>query len=119
MRTPTRTATRAPDEALAAVERELLARWPETRMDPTLDRIVLLLELLGRPQRDYRSVHITGTNGKTSTARMVEALLAARGRRTGRFTSPHLVSMRERICLEQEPIDAARFLGAYDAVAEQ
>lgn len=111
--------TRAPDEALAAVERELLARWPESRMDPTLDRIRLLLELLGRPQRDYRSIHITGTNGKTSTARMIEALLAASGRRTGRLTSPHLVSMRERICVEQEPIDAARFLSAYDAVAEQ
>ena len=112
------TATRAPDEALASVERELLARWPETRMDPTLDRIRLLLELLGRPQCDYRSIHLTGTNGKTSTARMAEALLAAGGRRTGRLTSPHLVSMRERICLEQEPIDAARFLRAYDAVAE-
>lgn len=113
------TATRAPDEALAAVERELLARWPETRMDPTLDRIHLLLEQLGRPQCDYRSIHLTGTNGKTSTARMIEALLAAGGRTTGRLTSPHLVSMRERICLEQEPIDAARFVRAYDAVAEQ
>ena len=112
-------ATRAPDEALAAVERELLARWPESRMDPTLDRIRLLLELLGRPQCDYRSIHLTGTNGKTSTARMIEALLATGGRRTGRLTSPHLVSMRERICLEQDPIDSRRFLRAYDVVAEQ
>ncbi len=105
--------------SLAEVERQLLGRWPETRMDPTLDRVTLLLGLLGRPQTGYRSIHLTGTNGKTSTARMVEALLAASGSRTGRFTSPHLESIRERICLELHPIDVHRFIRSHDAVAKQ
>lgn len=108
-----------PDVLLAQVEQELLARWPETRMDPTLDRVAMLLELLDQPQREYRSIHLTGTNGKTSTARIVEALLAASGARTGRLTSPHLSSIRERICLEQDPIDVEQFLAAYGAVTEQ
>ncbi|MDZ5621705.1 folylpolyglutamate synthase/dihydrofolate synthase family protein [Nocardioides sp. HM23] len=109
----------APEMALADVEQQLLARWPETRMDPTLDRVAMLLGLLGRPETAYRSIHLTGTNGKTSTARMVEALLAACGSRTGRFTSPHLESMRERISLDLHPIDVDRFVRSYQAVAEQ
>ncbi|WP_245994085.1 bifunctional folylpolyglutamate synthase/dihydrofolate synthase [Nocardioides immobilis] len=109
----------APAVSLTGVEQHLLARWPETRMDPTLDRVALLLGLLGRPETEFRSIHLTGTNGKTSTARMVEALLAASRSRTGRFTSPHLESIRERISLEQRPIDVPRFLRSYQAVAEQ
>jgi dihydrofolate synthase/folylpolyglutamate synthase len=113
------TAVGVPDGLLAQVEQELLARWPETRMDPTLDRVAMLLELLDHPQREYRSIHLTGTNGKTSTARIIDALLAASGARTGRLTSPHLASIRERMCLEQHPIDIDSFVGAYEAVAEQ
>ncbi len=109
----------APDVLLAQVEQDLLARWPETRMDPTLDRVAMLLGLLGRPELGYRSIHLTGTNGKTSTARMIEGLLAAAGARTGRLTSPHLVNIRERICLEQHPIDVERFLRTHEAVAKQ
>ncbi len=112
--------TAFPTDALARVlddvEDELLARWPETRIDPDLDRITRLLALLGDPQRSFRSVHLTGTNGKTSTARMVEALLAADGSRTGRFTSPHLTSIVERISLDQHPIDVGRLLRTYEAV---
>ena len=104
---------------LAEVEGELLARWPETRIEPSLDRIRLLLEFLGSPQRRYRSVHLTGTNGKTSTARLVEALLAAHDLRTGRLTSPHLTSICERIAIGGESIDEAGFVDAYREVAFQ
>src|SRR3712207_8818066 len=80
----------------AEVEAALLARWPETRLEPSLDRIAALMELLGDPQLAYPVVHLTGTNGTTSTARMTDALLRGRGWRTGRFTSPHLESMTAR-----------------------
>lgn len=98
---------------LAEVERLLLARWPETRIEPSLDRIRLLLDFLGEPQRRYRSVHLTGTNGKTSTARLVEAVLAASGHRTGRLTSPHLTTIRERIALAGQPIGEGDFVEAW------
>ena len=96
-----------------SVEAELLARWPETKLEPSRDRIVALMDLLGSPQRAYPSIHITGTNGKTSTARMVDALLRALNLRTGRTTSPHLEEVRERICLDGEPIDKRRFVEVY------
>lgn len=72
-----------------------------------------LMDLLGSPQRTYPVIHITGTNGKTSTARMIEALLRAHGLRTGLFTSPHLDSPRERICFDGEPIDPERFVTSF------
>ena len=99
---------------LQQAEREIFARRPEHAIDPTLDRIAALASLLGDPQRTYPVIHITGTNGKTSTARMVETLLRARGLRTGLFTSPHLMSVRERICVDGEPLSAGRFADAYD-----
>jgi folylpolyglutamate synthase/dihydrofolate synthase len=102
---------------LAEIEREILARRPEHAIDPTLDRIAALVNLLGDPQKAYPVVHITGTNGKTSTARMTEALLRGRGLRTGLFTSPHLVSVRERICVDGEPVSAERFIAAYEELA--
>jgi len=98
---------------LAAVEAALLARWPESKLEPSLDRIAALCDLLGSPQQAYPVVHITGTNGKTSTARMVESLLRTFGLRTGLFTSPHLQSLRERIAFDGVPIDAERFVAAY------
>lgn len=107
----------SPDDRLAALWADLEARWPESIIEPSLDRIAALTDLLGSPQRAYPVVHITGTNGKTSTARMVEALLRSFGLRTGLFTSPHLVDPRERICLEGEPIDAERLLAAWDEIA--
>jgi dihydrofolate synthase/folylpolyglutamate synthase len=75
-----------------------------------------LVGLLGEPQRACPVIHLTGTNGKTSTARMIDALLRSRGLRTGRFTSPHLVSIRERICIDGAPIDPERFVTAYEEV---
>src|SRR5262249_39324739 len=82
-----------------------------------LGRIEGLLELLGDPQKAYPSIHVTGTNGKTSTARMIDALLRAHGLRTGRYTSPHLQTVRERITIESEPVSEERFADAYDEVA--
>ena len=75
-----------------------------------------LVGLLGDPQRACPVIHITGTNGKTSTARMTDALLRGRGLRTGRFTSPHLVSIRERIVIDGAPISPERFVAAYDEI---
>ena len=77
-------------ERMRDVEAEILSRAPEHRVQPSLERVRAVLDLLGNPERAYRTVHIAGTNGKTSTARMTERLLAATGMRTGRFTSPHL-----------------------------
>ena len=101
----------------AEVEAALLRRWPETRLEPSLDRIQALTELMGDPHRAYQVVHLTGTNGKTSTARMVDALVRARGLRTGRFTSPHVESMTERISVDGEPLDEESFVRAYLDVA--
>src|SRR3954454_11399969 len=102
--------------ALARVEKALDERFP-SRMVPDLDRIVDLLDILGSPQRGYPSVHITGTNGKTTTARMADALLRGFGMRVGRYTSPHLESVTERIAVDGRPLDPARFAAAYDDVA--
>jgi dihydrofolate synthase/folylpolyglutamate synthase len=98
------------------VEREIISRRPEHSVDLALDRMAELVGLLGDPQRACPVIHITGTNGKTSTARMTDALLRARGLRTGRFTSPHLVSIRERIVVDGAPISPERFVAAYDEV---
>jgi dihydrofolate synthase/folylpolyglutamate synthase len=98
------------------VEQEIISRRPEHSVDLALDRMTDLVSLLGDPQRACPVIHITGTNGKTSTARMTDALLRSRGLRTGRFTSPHLVSIRERIVIDGAPISAERFVEVYDEV---
>ena len=96
----------------------LADRYPsESSMEPDLDRITRLMDLLGSPQRAYPSIHLTGTNGKTSTARMVDSLLRASGLRTGRFTSPHLDSPTERITLDGVPLSEERFEEVYDEIA--
>ncbi|WP_369137281.1 bifunctional folylpolyglutamate synthase/dihydrofolate synthase [Modestobacter versicolor] len=102
---------------LGRVEQALLARWPENRLEPSLTRISALVDLLGSPHRAFPVVQVTGTNGKTSTARMIDELLRGFGLRVGRFTSPHLESMRERIVLDGEPIGAERFVEVYDDIA--
>jgi dihydrofolate synthase/folylpolyglutamate synthase len=102
-------------EEFGRVNAELEARG-FTRMVFDLGRIESLLDLLGSPQRAYPSIHITGTNGKTSTARMIDSLLRAHGLRTGRYTSPHLETVRERISIEGEPIDERRFVEVYREV---
>jgi dihydrofolate synthase/folylpolyglutamate synthase len=105
------------DARLAEVEQALLARWPESRLEPSLTRISALVDLLGSPQRAMPVVQVAGTNGKTTTARMIDELLRGFGLRVGRFTSPHLQSMRERIVLDGEPVDAQRFVDTYEDVA--
>jgi dihydrofolate synthase/folylpolyglutamate synthase len=96
----------------------LAGRFPsEDSMQPDLDRIRRLMDLLGSPQRSYPSIHLTGTNGKTSTARMVDSLLRATGLRTGRFTSPHLETPTERITLDGVPLTEERFAEVYDEIA--
>ena len=101
----------------AEAEQALLARWPETKLDPSLDRIEALTELLGDPQHAYPVIHLTGTNGKTSTSRMIDTLIRATGLRTGRFTSPHVESMTERISIDGEPLTEQAFLDAYNDIA--
>jgi dihydrofolate synthase / folylpolyglutamate synthase len=101
---------------MAEVEREIVARRPEHSVDLALDRMRELVGLLGDPQRACPVIHITGTNGKTSTARMIDTLLRSRGLRTGRFTSPHLVSIRERICVDGAPVSPERFVAAYEEI---
>ncbi|ORV94327.1 dihydrofolate synthase [Mycobacterium interjectum] len=104
-----------PDEiaSLLQVEHLLDQRWPETKIEPSLTRISALMDLLGSPQLGYPSIHIAGTNGKTSVARMVDALVTALGRRTGRTTSPHLQAAVERIAIDGLPISPAQYVATY------
>jgi dihydrofolate synthase/folylpolyglutamate synthase len=100
-----------------AIEKALLARWPENRIAPTLERISALVDMLGSPQLTYPTIHIGGTNGKTTTSRMVDSLLFEMGLRTGRFTSPHLESYLERICINGQPIDAKEMIFSFNDIS--
>lgn len=100
-----------------AIEQALLARWPETRIEPTLDRIAALVDMLGSPQLTYPTIHIGGTNGKTTTSRMIDSLLFEMGLRTGRFTSPHLESYLERIAINGQPIDAKALIFSFNDIS--
>jgi dihydrofolate synthase/folylpolyglutamate synthase len=92
-------------EKLAAqVEAELLLRLPENQLRPRLEPTMRAAGLMGDPQKSYRVIHVTGTNGKTSTTRFIERILREHGLRTGRFTSPHLVKLSERIAIDGEPV---------------
>jgi len=99
-----------------AVYEKLLERAGERWVQPRKERVARILTLLDDPQRTYRVVHITGTNGKTSTARMIESLLRAHGLRTGLFTSPHLKRFTERIMIDGEPIADAAVADAWDEI---
>lgn len=112
---------RAEDDAtlesrVQEIYQSIVARAPEHDIDPTLDRVKLALDILGDPQRSYPSIHVTGTNGKTSTSRMIDSLLGAFGMKTGRFTSPHLIDVRERISLEGHPITREGFVRAWEDI---
>ena len=100
----------------AKVDAELLARG-FTRMVFDLGKIEEMMDVMGSPQWAYPAIHLTGTNGKTSTARMIDGLVRAHGLHTGRYTSPHLETVRERICLDGEPISEERFVSTYQEVA--
>lgn len=95
---------------------ELLTRQGERWVEPRIDRTRRVLELLDDPQKTYRVIHITGTNGKTSTARMIESLLRAHGLRTGLFTSPHLVRFTERVLIDGTPIEDAKIAHAWEEI---
>lgn len=95
------------------VYQELLARIGEGHPQPRLSATRRVVELLGDPQRAFPIIHVTGTNGKTSTSRITESILRAYGLRTGMFTSPHLVRVNERILIDGEPISNEAFVANY------
>src|SRR4051794_5754291 len=113
----TETPAARPARTFAEAEDALLSRWPETKLEPSLDRIRAFTEILGDPQRAYPVIHLTGTNGKTSTSRMIDTLLRALDLRTGRFTSPHVEKMSERISIDGEPLSDEAFVEAFNDVA--
>jgi len=97
------------DQVLSA----LYARQPESKIEARVDPTRRLVDLMGSPQANYKIIHITGTNGKTSIARITERLLREHGLRTGRLTSPHLVKFNERIALDGEPVEDQRIIDAF------
>jgi dihydrofolate synthase/folylpolyglutamate synthase len=99
-----------------AVYEALLQRAGERWVQPRVERTRRVLELLDDPQRTYRVVHVTGTNGKTSTSRIIESLIRAHGLRTGLFTSPHLERFTERILIDGRPIADAAVADAWDEI---
>ncbi|MCW4464669.1 bifunctional folylpolyglutamate synthase/dihydrofolate synthase [Glutamicibacter sp. MNS18] len=102
---------------LERVYTQLLARAPENKMEPRMAPMFRAMEVLGEPQKACPVIHITGTNGKTSTARMIESLLRAHDLRTGRYSSPHLVSVTERISIDGEPVDEQTFVRVWDEIS--
>ena len=102
---------------LYEIEQELNKRWPENKIEPTLDRVIALLDALGSPQLSYPTIHLAGTNGKTTTARMIDQLLTELGYRVGRYTSPHLESFTERISIKGQPISDQIMIKTYDDIA--
>ena len=102
--------------SVASVYAELLSRAPESRMEPRMEPMRLAMDILGEPNRAAPVIHLTGTNGKTSTARMIEAGLLAHDLRVGRYTSPHLTSVTERICVDGEPVSDETFVRIWDEI---
>ncbi|MDQ3708728.1 MAG: bifunctional folylpolyglutamate synthase/dihydrofolate synthase [Actinomycetota bacterium] len=112
---PVSDVTPVSDAIYQAAARSLFAKRPD-RLVPGLSRIAAVCASLGQPQQRYPAVHITGTNGKTSLARMVTSLLRAHGARVGTYTSPHLQDVRERLCLDAAPISRADFVATLEMV---
>lgn len=104
-------------ETVEDVYQFLLNRAPENKMAPRLDAMQQMVEVLGDPHRSAPVIHITGTNGKTSTARMIEALLLAQDLRVGRYTSPHLERVTERISVDGEPVNDETFVRVFNEIA--
>ncbi|WP_434994100.1 bifunctional folylpolyglutamate synthase/dihydrofolate synthase [Arthrobacter sp. Ld5] len=102
--------------SVESVYAELLGRAPENRMEPRMAPLHRAMEILGEPNRAFPIIHITGTNGKTSTARMIESILLAHDLRTGRFTSPHLARVTERISIDGEPVRDETFVRVWDEI---
>ncbi|WP_125612495.1 bifunctional folylpolyglutamate synthase/dihydrofolate synthase [Specibacter cremeus] len=102
--------------SVASVYAELLGRAPENKMEPRLAPLFRAMDILGEPNKAYPIIHITGTNGKTSTARMIESGLLAHGLRTGRYTSPHLTKVTERISIDGAPVSDETFVRNWDEI---
>lgn len=102
---------------LAEVQQAVAARAPHDEIDPSLDRVTALLDILGSPQDSFTGVHVAGTNGKTSTARMIESLVGALHRRTGRFTSPALQNLTDTISIDNAAIHPADLVEIYREIA--
>jgi dihydrofolate synthase/folylpolyglutamate synthase len=102
--------------SVESVYAELLGRAPENKMEPRLAPLFRAMDVLGEPNKAYPIIHITGTNGKTSTARMIEAGLRAHGLSTGRYTSPHLSKVTERISLDGAPVSDETFVRIWDEI---
>lgn len=95
---------------------ELESRWPENLIEPSLARMAAVSNLLGDPQLTFPVIQVAGTNGKSSTARMIESILRSFGLRTGLYTSPHLVNPTERICLDGAPISSEKAISAWNDI---
>lgn len=102
---------------LDVIEKALNRRWPENKIEPSLDRILALTDALGSPQYSYPTIHLAGTNGKTTTSRMIDQLFTELGYRVGRYTSPHLESFTERISIKGEPISVENMIATYNDIA--
>ncbi|MEV8040123.1 folylpolyglutamate synthase/dihydrofolate synthase family protein [Arthrobacter sp. NPDC080082] len=102
--------------SVESVYAELLGRAPENKMEPRLAPLRRAMDILGEPNKAFPIIHVTGTNGKTSTARMIEAGLRAHGLSTGRYTSPHLSKVTERISIDGEPVSDETFVRIWDEI---
>jgi dihydrofolate synthase/folylpolyglutamate synthase len=102
--------------SVESVYAELLGRAPENKMEPRLAPLFRAMDVLGEPNKAYPIIHVTGTNGKTSTARMIEAGLRAHGLSTGRYTSPHLSKVTERISVDGAPVSDETFVRIWDEI---
>lgn len=104
------------EERMAEIATDLMSRAPEHDVQPSTQRVVDCLDILGNPQNSYRTIHITGTNGKTSTSRMIAALLAEKGLRVGRYSSPHMHTMRERISIDDEHLTRQAWIDTWEQI---
>lgn len=105
-------------KTMQQVYQEIMERSPEHDFEPSLDRMRYVLDLLGHPEESFKTIHITGTNGKGSTARLSEALVRSYGLRTGLYTSPHLEKVNERIAIDGQQISDDRFVDLYEQVID-
>ncbi|CAM3215085.1 Folylpolyglutamate synthase [Arthrobacter ulcerisalmonis] len=102
--------------SVESVYAELLGRAPENKMEPRLAPLFRAMDVLGEPNKAYPIIHVTGTNGKTSTARMIESVLRSYGLSTGRYTSPHLSKVTERISIDGHPVSDETFVRIWDEI---
>ncbi len=102
--------------SVESVYAELLGRAPENKMEPRLAPLFRAMDVLGEPNKAFPIIHVTGTNCKTSTSRMIESVLRAHGLSTGRYTSPHLSKVTERISIDGHPVSDETFVRIWDEI---